>query len=1171
MGRKAKMVVCKTVLGKIFTRTTNIVTTILFALILTANSSAQPVSNKVQLTDEQRNWIKDNPVVKATNNMDLVPFDFVREGQSMGFAISYLDLVANKVGLEIEYVNNESWDTLLGQIKRQEIDITHSLLQNAERDQFLNFTEPYLDIPVVNFGRKGAPRINSLEDLIGRKIGVIQGWAITDFYRNNHPEFTLVEYADIGGALTGLSGGEVDVVTGSLFTLEYFISQNFLSNIEVIGDDFIFNSNNVIKHRLASRKNLPILRDILQKGMDAVTSAEYKIISEKWRTDYKAKQTIAFTAEELQWIADHPTLRVTNKMEMAPLDFVRDGVPTGFSIDYLDLLARKTGLQVEYVNGLPWDELLVQLKEKKIDITHSLIETSERKEFLDFTSSYMNLPWAYFGHVGADPINSIDDLEGKRIGIVEGSIPWEIYSADYPHLNLIGYKSSIRALNDLSDGTIDVFPNLLPLTNYKITSNLIDNVEVIGMKFFPENSINGQMRLAVRKDWPILKSILQKGMNSVTEKEFSAISNKWYTQIQDNINIGLSEEERLWLSENNKIRVSVDADGTAPYEFINEKGVLSGISGELLEIVSKLLNVELVLLPNKNWSEMLAQLKSDESDLIATIANTEERQKDIIFSDSYDSQNNVIFAAKDALNLGTLESLSGLKIAQVKNDVKLEYIKATHPEIAIVEVETTEQALELLSKKEVDAYIGELNRTLHYLADEGITNISAVGETPFKSELSMGVRANLPLLASAVQKALKSIPEEEKRRITQKWMAVHIVPTVDYQLMLKILAAAALVIGLILYWTNRLHSEVNRRIVIEKELNIEQEKTLKVLEQNKTQLSELQFQRETIEKSAEAQVVLIEELSMMTDEFERKNKLLTEIMDNTGHGIVVFSSDLRLQAWNQTFKEIMGLEDREYEEGMALKLFFEMNEIEEITYERSIDEYITQLRERIESRVECNEFNWDRDRNHGVVINTVQRIMDDGTIINTYKDVTLERQEELRIKELALCDGLTGLANRRSFDVNMDQSIHHFTQFNTPFLLAYMDLDNFKAVNDTHGHNTGDQALLMVSEIIKKHVRSDDVPARLGGDEFAIIFNNTDDVEIAADRLEQIIAEIKEIRVIDGFDISIGASAGVTSCLDENISAVEMVKIADRALYQAKENGKGQIYRSHPTLDKMAG
>ena len=872
--------------------------------------------------------------------------------------------------------------------------------------------------------------------------------------------------------------------------------------------------------------------------------------------------TPEFTAEEREWIANNPVIRATNKTEMGPIDFMQGGVPAGYSIDYLNLIAEKAGFQVEYVNNLPWTELLDQLKGKKIDLTHSLVNSPERAKFLDFTKPYLNLPWVYYGRIGADQINSIEDLEGKTIGVVEGSIPWDIYTADYPQLKVIGYQSSGRALNDLSTNNIDVYVNMLPVTNYRIKRNLISGVEVIGKRFYPETATQGEMHLAVRNDWPILKHILEKSMDSITDEELSQISNKWYTQIYDDINIGLTEEERVWLVENKINRVSVNKNGSAPFEIFDETGKLVGISGELLGLVGDLLNIQFEIIENSHWAVAHNQIEHKETALIPTIVETQERRENILFTESYFSQTNVIFAHNEALVFNHMESLNGFKIAQLANDVTTENIRSAYPQIEIIEVNSLAEAIDLISTGGADAHVGVLSRTLHYLNVEGIANIGVVGETPFKSELSMGIRSDMPLLASAVNKALNAIPKEEKERIAQKWMAVHVVPKTDYGLIIAIAIVAAFIISVIIYWNNKLRSEIRHRIEIEKSLKVEQAKTKKMLENNNQQMVELQFQRETIEQSAEAQAVLMDDLEIMSSNLRSKNELLTEIMDNTGHGIVVFSRDLKLQAWNDTFKEIMGIQDRQYEEGMGLETFFELNRVEGVTYDQSIEDYILELKGRIKNRAECNEKSWDRTRSNGKIIHTVQRILDDGTIINTYKDVTLERLEELRIKEMALCDGLTGLANRRAFDVHMEQSIHNFTQFDKPFLLAYMDLDNFKNLNDTEGHNAGDLVLITVSAIIKKHIRENDVPARLGGDEFAIIFQNTDDIEATSDRLEKIIQDIKSTKTLEGYDINIGASAGLAQCLDGNVSSSELVETADKALYRAKENGKGQVYTS---------
>ena len=172
---------------------------------LSISSIAQVQPPLVDVTEEERLWLNDHPVLTATNNIDLVPLDFVRNGKHMGFAIDYLNLVAQNVGFEVEYQHGLPWEELVSKVQRQEIDITHSLMTNPEREKLLNFTGPYLEIPIVNFGRKGSPRINNISDMQGKKIGAIQGWAITDYYRDNHPEFELVEYTAIKSALEGLS------------------------------------------------------------------------------------------------------------------------------------------------------------------------------------------------------------------------------------------------------------------------------------------------------------------------------------------------------------------------------------------------------------------------------------------------------------------------------------------------------------------------------------------------------------------------------------------------------------------------------------------------------------------------------------------------------------------------------------------------------------------------------------------------------------------------------------------------------------------------------------------------------------------------------------------------------------------------------------------------------
>jgi diguanylate cyclase (GGDEF)-like protein len=315
----------------------------------------------------------------------------------------------------------------------------------------------------------------------------------------------------------------------------------------------------------------------------------------------------------------------------------------------------------------------------------------------------------------------------------------------------------------------------------------------------------------------------------------------------------------------------------------------------------------------------------------------------------------------------------------------------------------------------------------------------------------------------------------------------------------------------------------------------------------------------TIEDAVKAQKQLLDKLASSQHEVNEKNRFLNAVMNNTGQGIVVFTNDLKLSACNDTFKQIMGLEDREYKEGMSLESFFEMNMSDEVIYKISVEEYVVQLYKRIENRLACDEFSHDRERQGGQIVSSAQRILEDGSVINTYKDVTVEREEERRMQDMALKDGLTGLVNRRAFDAHLDAEVLKFKEQKIPFLLAYIDLDNFKVLNDTHGHNAGDAVLKFVAETINGHIRNGDIAVRLGGDEFAIIFVGIANTVFAKERLELIISAIKNKKKLDSFEMNVGACVGLACCPDNAENAQDLMKLADEALYSAKRNGKGQV------------
>jgi two-component system cell cycle response regulator len=173
-------------------------------------------------------------------------------------------------------------------------------------------------------------------------------------------------------------------------------------------------------------------------------------------------------------------------------------------------------------------------------------------------------------------------------------------------------------------------------------------------------------------------------------------------------------------------------------------------------------------------------------------------------------------------------------------------------------------------------------------------------------------------------------------------------------------------------------------------------------------------------------------------------------------------------------------------------------------------------------------------------------------------------------------DSLTGLYNRRAFEKKMTDEFERSSRYNHPLSLLILDIDNFKVINDTYGHNGGDAALVKISEILRTTTRQSDFPSRFGGEEFVLILPETDhgNAILAA---EKVLAEIRSsvFSTNNGY-FTLTVSVGISSTsLHTYGNANQMIEDADRALYSAKHNGKDRIEvfcpeKPHPTRHLIA-
>ena len=272
-------------------------------------------------------------------------------------------------------------------------------------------------------------------------------------------------------------------------------------------------------------------------------------------------------------------------------------------------------------------------------------------------------------------------------------------------------------------------------------------------------------------------------------------------------------------------------------------------------------------------------------------------------------------------------------------------------------------------------------------------------------------------------------------------------------------------------------------------------------------------------------------------------KRFNNAMDNIVQGLALYDRNNTLIACNKRYAEIYGLPDKLTKRGVTRA------QILDHLGDQGFGKVSGELRTEADGSILIiNELS------DGRVIAQRKKELPDGGSVSTCEDITMRRRAEQKVQEMATSDALTRLANRYEFKQRLDQCLAEVRRRTGKFAVFYLDLDHFKAVNDSLGHPVGDKLLQEVTARIKAIVRTGDTVARIGGDEFAII-QRIERIPHDSMRLaERLIACVSEPYSIDGNSIVIGASIGISVTPTDSVDSDELIRNADMALYHSKVN-----------------
>ncbi len=300
------------------------------------------------------------------------------------------------------------------------------------------------------------------------------------------------------------------------------------------------------------------------------------------------------------------------------------------------------------------------------------------------------------------------------------------------------------------------------------------------------------------------------------------------------------------------------------------------------------------------------------------------------------------------------------------------------------------------------------------------------------------------------------------------------------------------------------------------------------------------------------------ELLQRKKQLQQLNRWFDVALNNMARGLSMFDAKQRLIVCNTLYREIYELPQLLTRPGTPLSKIVRYH-VRQVTGRDDPEEIRLQcewLERHVAKVMQGETFSYTQLLKNGRIVQVSNQPLVGGGWVDIQEDITERRKAEQRITWLAHHDPLTETANRLCFGEELDHALRQLEP-GTGFALHWMDLDHFKQINDKLGHPTGDALLKSVAKTLRNTVREQDLVARLGGDEFAIIQAGATTQTEAEELTKRLLVAVNGPHHVLGHELVIGASIGVVLAPEDGMSAEELMKNVDLALYRAKAAGRG--------------
>lgn len=1036
------------------------------------------VANDFSLTEEEQTWLDAQQTITLSTAVAIPNFSMINEqGKLSGLLYDYLALISQKINKPINFTPFQEGQYTAEKVMNMEHVYGHTLLFNApnNRQHFL-LTTPYMKTPLIVFTSKKLQRkIKTLDDLQGRKLGVLQSLTSLEFL-SSYSNIELSRFPNRLSLLNKLQYEDVDAIIGSL-GFHQLIKENQYSNIVPA-----FNITNNASLSIGIKPEYPLLLSIFNKAIAAMPKTTLLTLSEKWFDSTSANKK--WTVEERAYIKKHPVLKVPNFNRLPPFNFNENGTPIGYSIDYMKLMADYIGVDLQFIQDINWGDAIKMLQDGDIDFIPHIAVTDERKKIISY-SDFTHIEYTTGLATRSDSdIKKFEDLTNKTIAVTKKSFIHSYFQQNYPNQKLFLVSSTNAGIDAVSSGKADATIGSLPAMNFYINKTWQSNIKIINGLMFLGTT---QLKMGTQKENKILLSILNKAHLNISKADEIKLKEKWINSSNEHNFIKFTEKEVSYLAHKKNINLCINPNWL-PFESI-QKGKHTGITADYFALFRKKLSIPINLVNTSSFQKTLDFAKDGLCDIVSVIPESVFSTNPLALSQPYMDASLVIATKTQTPFIDDIHILTNKKIGYTDDCFCSQLLSQHYPNLTLVPTSSTQVGLAKVSDGELFGFIGYFPVVAPIIQENYFGEIKIAGKLDTNTKFAMGVQKDDPELLSIFNKLIKNISPTTHQSIMNKHVGFNIKNSIDYTKLLYISFFFISIIIVVLY-KNRSVKKMHKKLAFVHGALTEQQKMI--------------------------------------------NKYVL-IIETDCQGIITDVNDAYCDSLGFKRTELIGKTHQSVRHNDMDKTFFQ-EMWQAISHDKTWSGEMFNYT--VNKETKCFNTYIEPVFHHKVKVG--------------YRAICEDITDKKLIEKISITDKLTDIFNRLKLDELVVEQIETYQRYKIDFSIILIDIDNFKIVNDTFGHDVGDNVLRHLATCLQNRTRATDFVGRWGGEEFLIICPNTNakNALIAAEYIRESI----EQEHFDGVN-SITLSLGVTGFIEKD-TLDSIFKRADTALYKAKKSGK---------------